>query len=412
MFSVMNAFDLGLKKDFPVFTHHPSLVFLDNAATTQKPQVVIDTQRETYEKSYANVHRAVYDLAAQATEKFENTRIDIAAFIGAQSADEIIFTRNATEALNLIAWIEAPNIQAGDEILISVAEHHSNLLPWQRLACKRGAKLTWIELDEEQKLDLDDFQKKLSPETKLVAVAHVSNVLGHAAPLDKIIPAAHAVGAKVVVDAAQSAARFGINVQELDADYMAFSSHKMYGPTGVGFLYAKKKYIEKAEPMIIGGGTIKRVTREAAMWHDAPLKFEGGTPAIAEVIALGAAIQYMQRIGMENIWAHDQAITAYALEKLSEVEGLQVYGPAMSENRAGIISFTFQVGQRIVHPHDVAEIANTEHVAIRGGHHCAQVLMDTLQVPALNRISIGVYNTQEDIDRAVEALEKTTSIFS
>lgn len=410
---------LNPKEDFPVFTHHPDLVFLDNAATTQKPAVVINAEKDLYEQNYANIHRALYDLAAQSTELYEGARQKVADFIAAGTAGEIIFTRNATEALNLVAWIEAAHLQAGDEILISVAEHHSNLLPWQRLACKKNLKLQWVELDAEQKFDLADFSKKLSAKTKLVAFAHVSNVLGDIRSLAKIISAAHQVGARIVIDAAQSANRLPLDVQALNIDYLAVSGHKMYGPTGVGFLYAKKELVADAESMILGGGTIKKVTRGAAIWTDSPWRFEAGTPPIAEVIALGATVDYLQKLGMTNIWQHEQELTRYALEKLGNVKGIRIYGPIAppyeggaaerSEdgvvNRGGIISFTLSSKNHTFHSHDVAQICNEHHVAIRGGHHCAQPLMESLGVEELNRISFGIYNNQKDIDRLVVALQ-------
>lgn len=392
-----------VKTDFPIFKHHPDLAFLDNAATTQKPQTVIDTQSNFYEQHYANIHRAIYDLASQSTEKYEAVRQLVADFIHAKNPQEIIFTSNATAALNLAAWVEAARLQAGDEILISIAEHHSNLLPWQSLACKNNLKLQWVELDAEQKFDLADFKRKLSAKTKLVALAHVSNVLGDVRPLANIIAAAHRVGARVLIDAAASVCRLPIDVTALDIDYLAASGHKMYGPTSVGFLYAKQEIIAQAEPMILGGGTIKNVTRAAAIWNESPWRHEAGTPPIAEVIALGVAIEYLQKFGLANIWRHEQELTKYALDSLKSLEGLKVYGPLAG--RAGIISFTLSSGKQTFHSHDVSQICNEHQVAIRGGHHCAQPLMESLGVEELNRISFGIYNTKEDIDRLVEALQ-------
>lgn len=397
---------MQVKSDFPIFQHHPNLVFLDNAATTQKPRTVLQAQNDFSAHAYANIHRAIYDLAASATAKYEGSRQAVADFIDAASSKEIVFTRNATEALNLAAWIEAGKLQAGDEILISVSEHHSNLLPWQRLACKKGVKLQWIELATEQKFDFNDFTKKLSAKTKLVAVAHVANVLGDIRPTREIVTAAHRAGARVILDAAASLCRLPISVRSLDVDYLAASGHKMYGPTGVGFLYAKPELIANAEPMMLGGGTIKKVTRAAALWADSPWRHEAGTPPIVEVIGLAAAIAYLKKLGLETIWQHEQALTKYAWEKLSEVNGIKLFGPnPMGEvPRAGIISFSLSSGNRTFHSHDVAQICNDYGVALRGGHHCAQPLMESLGVEELNRISLGIYNTKEDIDRLAEAL--------
>jgi cysteine desulfurase/selenocysteine lyase len=404
--------DLEIKNDFPLLAAQPTLAFLDNAATTHKPAVVIDAEAQVYRAAYANIHRAVYDLAETATQQFEDARARVAAFIGAAAPQEIIFTSNASAALNLAAHIEGQRIQAGDELLISIAAHHSNVLPWMRLATARGAKIVWIEVNKEGRLDIDDMRKKISACTKVVAVAHVSNVLGDVAPIADICAAAHAVGAHVVVDGAQSSCRMLIDVQALGADYMAFSAHKMYGPTGVGWLWAKGQLLEGAEPLNAGGGTIKTVSREKIEWADVPWRFEAGTPDIAGVIALHALFDYLEQVGMDNVWQHDQALLEYLLQKLSAVEGIQIYGATDTRDRAALISFTYSVAGKVIHPHDVAQLCNTDNVAIRGGHHCAQPLMQTLGVDALNRVSAGMYTTAADVDQLVGALAHIAEKFA
>lgn len=403
--------DLGVKKDFPIFTTHPQLVFLDNAATTQKPAAVTGAEKEFYETTYANIHRATYDIAAQATDLFEGTRQQVAQFINAASSNEILFTRNASEALNLAAYIEGQKLQAGDELLVSVAGHHSNILPWMRLVKAKGAKIVWIELTPEGRLDVEGLLKHISARTKVVAFEHVSNVMGYVSPVKEITTAAQAVGARVVVDVAQSSCRMPVDAQDLGADYMAFSGHKMYGPTGSGWLYAKEELLAEAEPMLSGGGTIKKVTRDTIVWADVPFRFEAGTPDIASVISLSAGLTYLSAIGMDNVWTHDQAVMEYAMEKLRALPGLRLYGPHDIANRAAIFSFLVEVHGKLGHSHDVADICNQRGVAVRGGHHCAQILMQALGVEDVNRASFGIYNNEGDVDRLVEALAEVQRIF-
>jgi cysteine desulfurase/selenocysteine lyase len=418
--------NLNVKKDFPIFSHQPGLVFLDNAATTQKPAIAINAEKEFYETTYTNIHRATYDIATRATDLFEGTRAKVKRFInvpirhpgGVEWLGEILFTRNASEALNLAAYILGQSLKEGDELLVSVAGHHSNILPWMRLATAKKLVLKWIEITVDGRLDIAGLKKNLSSKTKVVAVEHVSNVLGYVNPLAEIVAAAHEVGAVVVADAAQSSCRMPIDVTALDVDFMAFSGHKMYGPTGSGWLYGKKHLMAEAEPLLVGGGTIKTVTREKIEWAEAPFRFEAGTPDIASVVALGSTLDYLSQIGMQNVWEHDQALTKYGLEKLLAVPGFKLFGPQDGINRAAIFSFLIEVnlsagrqGGKAVHSHDVAEIANSMNVAMRGGHHCAQPLMQALQVEDVNRASLGMYNSEADIDALVEVLAKVQSVF-
>jgi cysteine desulfurase / selenocysteine lyase len=404
--------DLGVKGDFPIFNNHPELVFLDNAATTQKPGSVIEAEKEFYEESNANVHRGVYDLSAIATSLYEGVREKIARFINAELSSEIIFTRNATEALNLAAWIEGQKLKAGDEIVITTAEHHSNILPWQRLVKERGVKIRWASFDSEGIISLSEIKKVLSKKTKLVAITNMSNVLGCVLPVQKVIEEAHKIGARVMVDAAQSAGRMATDVRLLDADYAVFSGHKIYGPTGTGWLYVKKELVEEVEPLLVGGSTIKSVTRDSVEWQDAPLRFEAGTPNIAGTVALGTLIDYLIDVGMERIWEHECALVDYAVKKLNEIEGLKLYGVQNGEGRGAIFSFTISSGDSLIHSHDVSEIANKFGVALRGGHHCAQPLMEELGVLELSRASFGLYNNKGDVDKLVESLGEVKKVFS
>lgn len=400
------------REDFPLLRNRPELVYLDSAATTQKPQVVIDAMVSFYEHEYASVHRGIYDLSAAATARYEAIRQQISLFTGAQSPSEIIFTANATGALNLAAYLLIDHINAGDEIILTVAEHHSNLLPWQRLAQIKGARLVWLTPDATGCFPLDEFTSRLTGRTKIVAVGHVSNVLGYVAPLKTIVAAAHRVGAQVVVDAAQSGGHLSLDVSDIGADYVAFSGHKTYGPTGTGWLYAKQEHLEDAEPQLVGGGTIKLVTQTNTIWHEVPWRFEAGTPNISGIVGLSAAIAWLQKLGLTKIWKHEQQITQYAMEKLSMVDGLEFYGPPLNtKDRAGILSFSLSVGGRRLHSHDIAQVANGHDVAVRGGHHCAQVLLSALGIPDVTRASVGCHTTMADIDRLVMALADVSSVF-
>ncbi len=408
----MSTTDLGITADFPLLSAKPGLVFLDNAATTHKPGVVIDAEADVYRTAYANIHRAIYDLAQTATQAFEGARERAAAFIQAASSREIIFTNNASAALNLAAYIEGQKLQPGDEILVSVAGHHSNILPWLRLAQEKKARIRWMEITPDFRLDMASIKQAVTKRTKVVALAHVSNVLGDVAEVAAIAALAHSVGARVVVDGAQSSCRMPIDVQVLDVDYMAFSAHKMYGPTGVGWLYAREELLSPAQPLMAGGGTIKTVTREAIEWADVPWRFEAGTPDIAGVTALTSLFNYLEKIDMKKVWEHDQALTEYLLEALTTLPGINIYGPTNKANRAALFSFSYSIQGKMIHPHDVADICNTFNVAIRGGHHCAQPLMHTLGVETVNRASSGIYTTTQDIDRLIEALKNVNEVFA
>ncbi len=404
---------LHIKKDFPIFERQVNgkpLVYLDNASTTQKPGAVLDALTEYYSTMNANIHRGVHTLSEEATAAYEGVRAKVAAFIGAREPAEIVFTRNATEALNLIAytWCEQ-NIYSGDEVVVSELEHHSNLVPWQELCRRKKAVLKILPLDGDAKIcdgniDVQRLDEFITEKCKLVAVTQLSNVLGTIVPLEKIIKRAREVGAVVVIDGAQGVPHLGIDVQKLDCDFLAFSSHKMFGPTGVGILYGKRELLEKMPPFLFGGDMVKEVTAHEANWNELPWKFEAGTPNIADVIAFGKAIEFMESLNFEEIRSHEKELVKYARQKLSEFPGMQIYGPASS---AGIVSFNVPG----VHPHDVASILNEAGVAVRAGHHCAQPLMQKLQVPATTRMSFSVYNDEGDVDTAVEALKNVYKIF-
>jgi cysteine desulfurase/selenocysteine lyase len=398
--------DLGVKKDFPIFETHPALVYLDNAATVHKPTVVIEAEAEFYRTSYANIHRGTYDLAYGATEAYEGVRKKVAAFIGAVAAEEIIFTLNATMALNLAAHIESQRLRAGEEIIVQVAGHHSNILPWQRAARETGAKIVWWEPGE-------SLAGKVSEKTRVIAVAQVTNVMGevlelpHPGPClpDRLALLTKERGKiRIVLDCAQSASRMPMDIRALGVDYAAFSGHKLYGPTGTGWLYAKWEHLETAEPLLVGGGTVKKVERGGVEWAEIPRRFEAGTYNVAGFAALGAAIDYLKSIGMERIKDHDRELTKYAIEQLSKIEGLEMF----SEGVVGVISL--RLGN--IHSHDLAEVANSQEVAIRAGQHCAQLLMAVLGVNDVTRVSLGIYNVKEDIDRLVEVLKTTKAKFA
>jgi len=383
------------------------LAYLDNAASTQKPQVVIDALQSLYATHYANIHRGVHSLSEEATLAYEGARDKIAAFINAPDSAGLVFVRNATEAINLVAhsWGHA-NLKAGDRIVVTEMEHHSNLVPWQLLARETGAELTFVSVTDEGLLDLSSLDRLLEGPVKLVAFTHISNVLGTLNPASEIIARAHAAGAKVLIDAAQSVPHLPVDVKALDCDFIAFSGHKMCGPTGVGVLYAPPALLDEMPPFLVGGGMIRRVEPTSASWDDPPGKFEAGTPAIAEAVGLGAAVDYLDALGMEAIWAHEQELAAYAIERLTEINGLRVIGPA-AEKRAGVISFTVEG----IHPHDLAQILDGEGVAIRAGFHCAQPLHQRLGIGPTARASFYLYNTRPEVDRLVAGIEKAQSIF-
>ncbi|MCI1686961.1 cysteine desulfurase [Schleiferilactobacillus harbinensis] len=386
----------------------PDAVYLDSAATSQKPQAVIDALVHYYTRQNANVHRGVYTLAEQATEAYENARQTVADFIHAEDTANIIFTRGTTESLNWIAqsW-GGTHIQAGDEIIITIMEHHSNLVPWQQLALRTGAKLRYVDIDDQGLLDMPAYRAMLSARTKIVAVTQVSNVLGTINPIQEIGQLAHAAGAILVVDGAQSAPHMPVDVQALGADFFAFSGHKMLGPTGIGVLYGKMALLEAMPPIEFGGEMISKVEKFQTTWADIPWRFEGGTPNIAGAIGLAAAIRYLQAIGLDKIRDHERALTAYALDQLKAIPGLTIYGPQDAAQRGGVIAFTLNG----VHPHDLATVLDTQQVAVRAGHHCAQPLMQRLGVVATARASFYLYNGQADVDRLVAAVNEAKEFF-
>ena len=402
----------SIRKDFPILGQSINgrpLVYLDNAATTQKPRQVIGALTEYYETSNANIHRGIHTLAVRATEQYEAAREKTARFIGAPRTADIVFTRNTTESINLVAraWGDA-NVEEGDEIVLSLMEHHSNIVPWQLLCQRTGAQLRFAHVTDDGQLDLANLRSLLGPRTKLVSITHISNVLGTINPIAEIARMAHGAGALMLVDGAQSVPQIGINVAELGADFFAFSAHKMYGPTGVGVLWAREGILEAMDPFLGGGDMISVVREEDSTWADLPHKFEAGTPNIADVIAFGAAIDYLTCLGMEKVREHEQSLVRYTFEQLPSVPGLHVLGPGRAEASGGAISFVIDG----VHPHDVATIADGFGVAVRAGHHCAQPLMRRLGVSSTSRASFGLYNEQREIDVLVEALRRATEVFS
>ena len=401
-----------IKQDFPIFNqkiNDETLVYLDNAATSQIPKFVEEKVRDFNEKERANVHRGVHTLGLRATNQYESSRQKVANFIGANNAKEVIFTSGCTDSLNLVAAsFGEQNIQAGDEILVSIMEHHSNLLPWQQLAKRKQAKLNFIEINSDGLLDIENLKSKISSKTKIVALTHVSNVLGTINPIKELTDLAHEKGAIVVVDGAQAVGHFPIDVAELNVDFYAFSGHKMFAPTGIGVLYGKKDLLDKMLPYRLGGEMIANVTREGATWAEVPYKFEAGTPNIAGAIGLGAAIDYLQSLDFDLIQKHEQELTSYALEKLKNVSGLTIYGPQKSNGRIGVISFNL----KNIHPHDLATALDLDGIEVRAGHHCAQPLMASLNTESTVRASLSIYNTKDDIDKLVSSLHEAKEFFS
>jgi cysteine desulfurase/selenocysteine lyase len=383
------------------------LAYLDNGATSQKPVAVIEALDRYWREQNANVHRGVYRLSEEATELYERAREVLAARLGA-GRREVVFVRNATEALNLVAysWGRA-NVRAGDRILLTEMEHHSNIVPWYQLAAEKGAKLDWAPVTDAGRLDLESLGALLERGPRVVAVAHVSNVLGTINPISEIARMAHDAGALLVVDGAQAGPKLPLDMLELGADFYALTSHKMYGPTGIGALYGRRELLEEMPPFIGGGSMIRHVRRDEITWAQVPAKFEGGTPAIGEAVGYAAAVEWLDAVGLEAAHAHEAEVTRYALERLAEVPGLRLFGPPPGGDRAGIVSFDLQG----VHPHDVSEILDRHAVCVRAGHHCAQVLMDRLGVPATTRASFAVYNTCEEVDRMVDALQDVRRVF-
>ncbi len=400
-----------VRADFPILQREVRagvpLVYLDSAATSQKPVQVIQAMDAYYRKHNANIHRGIHTLAEEATASYEGARQKVADFIGGVKAREVIFTRNTTESINLVAYSWGrKNLNAGDVVILTEMEHHSNLVPWQMLAAELDLRLEFIPVTEEGLLDLDAYRKLLELSPKLVAFMHMSNVLGTINPAKEIISLAHAAGALALVDGAQSVPHFPVDVKDLDADFLAFSSHKMCGPTGLGVLYAKETLLEAMPPFLGGGDMIKRVQLRSFVANDLPHKFEAGTPSIAEGVGMGAAIDYLNSVGMEAVYAHEKQIIAYALERLEEVPGVWVFGPE-AEHKGGVASFTFEG----VHPHDVSQIVDELGVAVRAGHHCAMPLHEKFDIPATARASFYLYNTEADVDQLIEGLYRVKEIF-
>jgi len=401
----------GVRADFPIFTQNPGgrpLIYLDSAASSQKPEVVIEALAEHLRKHNANVHRGVYTLAQEADAAYEGARRRVAAFVGAQP-ETTIFTKNATEAINLVAysWGRA-NLAAGDVVLITQMEHHANIVPWQVLCAERGAELRYLEVDEQGELSLAALDAELARgDVRLVAFAHVSNVLGTINPVAEMTARARAAGALTLVDGAQAVPQMGVDVEALGADFYAWTGHKALGPTGIGVLHGRRELLEDMQPFLTGGDMIASVDFQSATWNELPYKFEAGTPPIAEAVGLGAAVEYLAGLGMERVRAHERSLTAYMLERLAEVPGLRVVGPTTAQRRGGLASFTIEG----IHPHDVAELVDRGGVCIRAGHHCAQPLMRCLGVGATARASVGVYNDRSDIDALIDALLSGREVF-
>lgn len=403
-----------LRLDFPILGQEVNgkpLVYLDNAATSQKPLAVLDALQNYYRRDNSNVHRGVHTLSARATDAYEGARDKVAAFVNAASRQEIVFTRNATEAINLVAyaWGQA-NLKTGDEIILSVMEHHSNLIPWQLLAQRTGAVLKFVELTDTQEFDLDHYRSLISEKTKLVSIVHVSNTLGCINPVEEIVAIAHAHGARVLVDACQSAPHMPLDVQAMDCDWLVASGHKMCGPTGIGFLYGKLDLLRAMPPFLGGGEMIADVFFDHSTYADLPHKFEAGTPAIAEAIALGAAVDYLNGIGMDKIHAYEEELTAYLFQRLAEIPELKIYGPqpkADGSGRASLAAFT--AGE--VHPHDLSTILDQAGVAIRAGHHCTQPLHRLLNAQSTARASLYFYNTRAEIDTFIASLKEAITFF-
>ncbi len=400
-----------IRADFPILKREVApgipLVYLDSTATSQKPIAVMQAMNDYYERSNANIHRGVHTLAEEATAQYEAAREKVAVFIGAKKSREIIFVRNTTEAINLVVFSWGRKfLQRGDRVLLTEMEHHSNLVPWQILAQEKELQLDFVPVTSDGLLDLNDYQKLLELKPKVVAFTQMSNVLGTINPVVEMTRMAHLAGAVVLVDGAQSVPHLPVNVQHLDVDFLAFSAHKMLGPTGIGALYGKEELLESMPPFLGGGDMIKKVYLRKFTPNELPHKFEAGTPAIAEAIGFGAAVDYLSRVGMDRIAAHEHEIIHYALEALSEIEGLKVYGPS-ADQKGGVASFTM----RGIHPHDVSQILDREGIAVRAGHHCAMPLHEKFGLPATTRASFYLYNTREEVDHLVRGLAKVKKIF-
>jgi len=403
----------AIKADFPILQRSvrgKPIVYLDSTATSQKPRQVIDATADFYSRYNANVHRAIYELGEEATRAYEGARENVAAFIRAKSANEIVFTKSTTEALNLVAYgwgIKGP-LREGDEIVGTVMEHHSNHVPWHFVRDHKGVVLKYVGVTDDGRLRIDEYDGLITKRTKLVTVAHVSNVLGTINPVKEIAKRAHEVGAICVVDAAQSVPHMPVDVQDIGCDFLAFSGHKMLGPTGIGILYGRSEVLEATEPLLGGGEMIREVHLGSSAWADVPAKFEGGTPNIAGAIGLGAAVDYLGVLGMDAVREHEVDMTRYAIERLATVPGLRLFGPDDVRARGGVASFTLEAA----HPHDIASILDVEGICIRSGHHCAQPLMDRFEVSATARASFYVYNDPADVDRLVDGLNRVREVFA
>ena len=403
---------LAPREDFPILSrevHGKPLVFLDSTASSQKPRQVLEKMETFARTSYSNIHRGAYRLSEEATSAYEGARKRIARFINARNVREVVYVRNTTEAINLVArtWADV-NLQPGDTILFTQMEHHSNIVPWQLAAQRTGAALAYVPVTDDGELDQAAYARLLAErKPKLVAMTAMSNVLGTVTPAKAMIAQAHAAGALVLLDGAQSVPHLPVDVRDLDCDFLAFSGHKMLGPSGIGVLWARRELLEAMPPFMGGGDMIREVHLDSSTWNEVPYKFEAGTPAIIEAVGLGAAVDYLSALGMERVHAHEQALTRYALERLAVVPDLRIYGPP-AERRGGVISFT--LGD--IHPHDLATLLDREGVAVRAGHHCAQPLMERYDLPATTRVSFYVYTTSDEIDTLVEALEKARKVFA
>ncbi len=400
-----------IRQDFPIFKRkihgNKNLVYLDSAASSQKPQVVLDAMDALYTSSYANIHRGIHELAEEATALYESSRQHIAEFIHVSDPAELVFTRNTTESINLVAYAWGRKfLKAGDHILLTEMEHHSNLIPWFILASEKDIHIDFIPVLENGFLDLDSYQTLLQNNPKLVAFTHMSNVLGVVTPVQEMTAQAHRMDAVVLIDGAQSIPHFPVNVEQIGADFYAFSAHKMCGPTGIGILYGKRKLLEEMNPFLGGGDMIKKVTFDGFIPNEIPYKFEAGTPAVAEAIGFGAAVDYLNKVGMEEIHAHGKQITSSAYARLSEIPGLHILGPSANE-RDGVIAFELEG----LHPHDVAQILDSEGIAVRAGHHCTMPLHQKLKVQASTRASFYLYNTTEDVEALVKGIHKVKEIF-
>lgn len=400
-----------IREQFPLLAQEANgfpLAYLDNAATSHKPQAVLDAVNHFYTHDNANVHRGLYELSRRATDRYEEARHTAARFLNAKHSSEVIWVRGATEAINLVAYTWGwQNLREGDEVLVSMLEHHSNVVPWQLITQRTGAKIRWVDIDDEGRLDLESLDELLSKRTKLVAIGHVSNALGTIHPIRDIIDRAHAVGAKVLIDGAQGAPHLKIDVQELGCDFYALSGHKMCGPMGIGALWARRELLDDMPPYHGGGEMIDRVFDDYSTYAEVPHKFEAGTPNAGGAVGLAAAMDYLDSIGHEALWQHEQMLTRYGMERLSEVKGLRMFGPRNPDERTAVFSFEIEG----LHPHDIATVLDSQGIAIRAGHHCAQPLMRRLCVPATTRASCYLYNTTGEIDRLVEGLEMAKSLF-